>query len=208
MASIAFGLSSYFLIIIEAGHNTKAHAISYIAPTIAGMLWCLRGKRLLGFFLTFLFLGLQIRANHPQISYYLIFILSSFWLTYLIYSFKDKKLKYFISNTLVFMLGCLLAIMINISSLWSTYDYSKYTMRGGSDLIQSESGLKKDYAMQWSYGKMETFNLLIPNLYGRVSKSFLEDKESEIYKSLTSIQRKKQMSLKNNLMIGVKNFRN
>ena len=90
------------------------------------------------------------------------------------------------------MLGCLLAIMINISSLWSTYDYSKYTMRGGSDLIQSESGLKKDYAMQWSYGKMETFNLLIPNLYGGVSKSFLEDKESEIYKSLTSIQRKKQ----------------
>ena len=192
LASIAFGLSSYFLIIIEAGHNTKAHAISYMAPTIAGMLWCLRGKRLLGFFLTFLFLGLQIRANHPQISYYLIFILSSFWLTYLIYSFKDKKLKYFISNTLVFMLGCLLAIMINISSLWSTYDYSKYTMRGGSDLIQSESGLKKDYAMQWSYGKMETFNLLIPNLYGGVSKSFLEDKESEIYKSLTSIQRKKQ----------------
>ena len=75
LASIAFGLSSYFLIILEAGHNTKAHAISYMAPTIAGMLWCLRGKKLLGFFLTFLFLGLQIRANHLQISYYLMFVL-------------------------------------------------------------------------------------------------------------------------------------
>ncbi len=166
LASIAFGLSSYFLIILGVGHNTKAHAISYMAPTIAGMLWCFRGKRLLGFFLTFLFLGLQIRANHPQISYYLMFVLFSFWLAYLIYSIKDKKIKFFISNTVVFVLGCFLAIMINIASLWSTYDYSKYTMRGGSDLIQEESGLKQDYAMEWSYGKMETFNLLIPNLYG------------------------------------------
>ena len=192
LASIAFGLSSYFLIILEAGHNTKAHAISYMAPTIAGMLWCLRGKRLLGFFLTFLFLGLQIRANHLQISYYLMFVLFSFWLAYLIYSIKDKKIKFFISNTVVFVLGCFLAIMINIASLWSTYDYSKYTMRGGSDLIQEESGLKQDYAMQWSYGKMETFNLLIPNLYGGISKSFLEDKESEVYKKITSIQSRKE----------------
>ena len=192
LASIAFGLSSYFLIILEAGHNTKAHAISYMAPTIAGMLWCFRGKRLLGFFLTFLFLGLQIRANHPQISYYLMFVLFSFWLSYLIYSIRDKKIKAFTSNTIVFVLGCFLAIMINIASLWSTYDYSTYTMRGGSDLIQDESGLKKDYAMQWSYGKMETFNLLIPNLYGGISKSFLEDKDSEVYKKITSIQSKKQ----------------
>ncbi len=192
LASIAFGLSSYFLIILEAGHNTKAHAISYMAPTIAGMLWCFRGKRLLGFFLTFLFLGLQIRANHPQISYYLMFVLFSFWLAYLIYSIKDKKIKFFISNTVVFVLGCFLAIMINIASLWSTYDYSKYTMRGGSDLIQEESGLKQDYAMQWSYGKMETFNLLIPNLYGGISKSFLEDKDSEVYKKIISIQSKKE----------------
>ncbi len=192
LASIAFGLSSYFLIILEAGHNTKAHAISYMAPTIAGMLWCFRGKRLLGFFLTFLFLGLQIRANHPQISYYLMFVLFSFWLAYLIYSIKDKKIKFFISNTAVFVLGCFLAIMINIASLWSTYDYSKYTMRGGSDLIQEESGLKQDYAMKWSYGKMETFNLLIPNLYGGISKSFLEDEDSEIYKKIISIQSKKE----------------
>ena len=192
LASIAFGLSSYFLIILEAGHNTKAHAISYMAPTIAGMLWCLRGKRLLGFFLTFLFLGLQIRANHPQISYYLIFVLFSFWLAYLIYSIRDRKVNFFISNTVVFVLGCFLAIMINIASLWSTYDYSKYTMRGGSDLVHDESGLKKDYAMQWSYGKMETFNLLIPNLYGGISKTFLEDKDSDIYKSFTRIQSKKQ----------------
>ena len=192
LASIAFGLSSYFLIILEAGHNTKAHAISYMAPTIAGMLWCFRGKRLLGFFLTFLFLGLQIRANHPQISYYLMFVLFAFWLSYLIYSIRDKKIKAFTSNTIVFVLGCFLAIMINVASLWSTYDYSKYTMRGGSDLIQEESGLKKDYAMQWSYGKMETFNLLIPNLYGGISKSFLEDSDSEVFKSFTRIQSKKQ----------------
>ena len=192
LASIAFGLSSYFLIILEAGHNTKAHAISYMAPTIAGMLWCLRGKRLLGFFLTFLFLGLQIRANHPQISYYLMLVLFSFWLAYLIYSIRDTKIKFFISNTVVFILGCFLAIMINIASIWSTYDYSKYTMRGGSDLIYDESGLKKDYAMQWSYGKMETFNLLIPNLYGGISKTFLEDKDSDIYKSFARIQSKKQ----------------
>ena len=117
LASIAFVLSSYFLIILEAGHNTKAHAISYMAPTIAGMLWCFRGKRLIGFFLTFLFLGLQIRANHPQISYYLMFVLFAFWLSYLIYSIRDKKIKAFTFNTIVFVLGCFLAIMINISSL-------------------------------------------------------------------------------------------
>jgi len=192
LASIAFGLSSYFLIILEAGHNTKAHAISYMAPTIAGMLWCLRGKKLLGFFLTFLFLGLQIRANHLQISYYLMFVLFAFWLSYLIYSIRDKTIKTFTYNTIVFVLGCFLAIMINISSLWSTYDYSKFTMRGGSDLIKEESGLNKDYAMQWSYGKMETFNLLIPNLYGGISKSFLEDSDSEVFKSFTRIQSKKQ----------------
>ena len=192
LASIAFGLSSYFLIILESGHNTKAHAISYMAPTLAGMLWCLRGKKLLGFFLTFLFLGLQIRANHLQISYYLMFVLFAFWLSYLIYSIRDKTIKTFTYNTIVFVLGCFLAIMINISSLWSTYDYSKFTMRGGSDLIKEETGLKKDYAMQWSYGKMETFNLLIPNLYGGISKSFLEDSDSEVFKSFTRIQSKKQ----------------
>ena len=90
--------------------------------------------------------------------------------------------------------------MINISSLWSTYDYSKFTMRGGSDLIKEESGLNKDYAMQWSYGKMETFNLLIPNLYGGISKSFLEDSDSEVFKSFTEYKVKNNSNLKNNLM--------
>jgi len=197
LGALAFGFSSYLYIIIGAGHNTKVHAIAYMAPTIAAMIFCYRDKRLLGFFLTFLFLGLQIRANHYQISYYLLFLLFAFWLYEIFLSVNQKEFKNFIKNTGIFSLGCLFAILINIPSIWSTYDYSKYSTRGGSDVVpeicygdsdesikNNQNGLDFDYATMWSYGKLETFNLIIPNLYGGSSHSKELSDSSAYYKEL------------------------
>ena len=192
LGALAFGLSSYLYIIIAAGHNTKIHAIAYMAPTIAAMIYCYRDKRLLGFFLTFLFLGLQIRANHYQITYYLLFLLFGFWLYEIICSVNKKELKNFLKNTVVFSLGCLFAILINIPSLWSTYDYSKYSTRGGSEINLEEknhNGLDYDYVTEYSYGKLETFNLMIPNLYGGSSQSSELSEKSSYYKTLNSLKK-------------------
>ena len=193
LGALAFGLSTYLYIIIEAGHNTKIHAIAYMAPTIAAMIYCYRDKRLLGFFLTFLFLGLQIRANHLQITYYLLFLLFGFWLYEIICSARKKELKKFLKNTVVFSLGCFFAILINIASLWSTYDYSKYSIRGGSEINledkkTNQDGLDFGDVTAWSYGKSETFNLMIPNLYGGSTYSSELSEESNYYKELVNLK--------------------
>ena len=183
LGAIAFGMSSYFFIILEAGHNTKAHAISYMAPAVASMLYCIKKSQIswsysiAAFFFSFLSLGLHLRANHLQITYYLLFILFFFWIYYLIKSIKLQNLSEFIKSTFIFIVSGIMAISINLGSIWSTYDYSKYTIRGHSELKkengQSYSGLDKDYATAWSYGKVETFNMLYPNFVGGSSHAKL-----------------------------------
>ncbi|MAQ31519.1 MAG: hypothetical protein CMD26_02125 [Flavobacteriales bacterium] len=193
LGAIAFGMSSYFFIILEAGHNTKAHAIAYIAPSVASMFYCLNIKKykswhkLTGFFLAFLALGLHLRANHLQITYYLLFILSFFWFFYLTRAIRSKMQFDFIKKTILFCCAGIMAIAINTGNIWSTYDYSKYTIRGDSEL-QSEngeyrSGLDKEYATAWSYGKVETFNMLFPNFVGGSSHSKLSE-QSNLFQAL------------------------
>ncbi|RPG58843.1 MAG: hypothetical protein CBD51_004305 [Flavobacteriales bacterium TMED191] len=193
LGALAFGLSTYLFIIIEVGHNTKAHAISYIAPSLAGMIHCFRKentsltKMIFGFFLSFLFLGLHLRGNHLQITYYFLFIIFAFWINYMIRAVKLGQIANFIRSTSVFCTAGLLAILINIGSIWSTYEYSKYTTRGMSELkpksTNQTSGLDKDYATSYSYGMLETFNLLYPNFKGGSSVGKLSEKSS-VYEAL------------------------
>ena len=193
LGALCFGLSTYFLIILEVGHNTKAHAISYMAPALSGLVYLFRKQedslfnKSFGFLISFLFLGLHLRANHLQITYYLLFILFAFWLHYLIYAIKEDNLKRHVKLTSLFIIAGCLAIAINIGSIWSTYDYSKYTIRGQSDLTSysnnKTSGLDKDYATAYSYGKLETFNLLYPNFVGGASIGKLPE-DSHVFKAL------------------------
>ena len=174
VGAIAFGFSSYFFIIIEAGHNSKAHAIGYMAPVLAGVILTYRGKYLAGGIFTLLFLALEIKAGHPQISYYLFLLLLVFGIVEFIDTVKTKKYMPFVRSTAIMVIAGLIAVLTNITSLWATYEYGKYTIRGKSELTTNQenktSGLDKDYATQWSYGVGETWSLLIPNANGGSSR--------------------------------------
>lgn len=170
IGAITFGLSTWFLLSIEAGHATKILAIAFIPPLISSILITYKGKWLLGGILTSLFLGLAIMANHPQIVYYSLFLIGVLVVVKLMEAFKEKKLLVFIKRSLILIGFGLLGVLPNITLLWTTYDYSHETMRGGKSELVNENqkkstGLEIDYAMAWSYGKAESFNFLIPGLY-------------------------------------------
>lgn len=175
LGAIAFAFSSYFFIIIEAGHNSKAHAIAYMAPTVAGVILAFRGKYLLGGALTALFLALDLYANHPQITYYLFLFLIIYGIIEFVNALKGKQLKGYGKSVGVLVIAAVLAIGSNAGNLLSTYEYGKYSTRGKSELTFNKenktSGLDKDYATQWSYGKGETMSLLIPDFKGGGSGS-------------------------------------
>ena len=165
----AFALSSYFFVIIDAGHNSKAHAIGYMAPVIAGIFLTLKRKYLWGGIMTAVFLSLEIKANHPQITYYMGIIVLILGLFLLVQAIIEKGLTPYFKSVGVLVIALLFAVLTNITSLWATWEYGKYTIRGKSELTSNKanktSGLDKDYATQWSYGKLETMTLLIPDFY-------------------------------------------
>jgi hypothetical protein len=184
--AIAYGLSTYFFFILAAGHNTKAIAIAYMAPTIGGIYYSYRYNAFKGALLTTFFLTLEIIANHPQITYYsflciLIFIIAEF-----IYSVKEKEIIRFLKTSLIMILPVLLAVGMNFGPLFTTYEYGKYSSRSKSDLVTNNknktSGLDKDYITQWSYGIDETLTMLIPNFKGGSSAPF--DRNSETVAAL------------------------
>jgi hypothetical protein len=168
--AIAFGFSSYFFIILDAGHNSKAHAIGYMAPVIAGIILTYRGKYIIGGILTVLFLALEINAGHPQISYYLFMLLLIFAIVEFIGAIKSKNLPSFIKASVIVIVAGVIGVLTHITNLWATYEYGKETIRGKSELTSNQenrtSGLDKDYATQWSYGVGESFSLFIPNIKG------------------------------------------
>ena len=173
VASLAYGLSTYFLLIIGAGHVTKMWALVY-APLMMGGAWMtLRGNVWCGAALTALTASLEIGANHPQITYYFLVAMAAFWVSEGIASFREKRMKNFALRTAALAAAGILAVGSNFSPLWYTAKHSKETIRGGSELAAtaetSTSGLALDYATAWSYGKAETFNLLIPDFMGRES---------------------------------------
>lgn len=177
IGAIAYGFSSYFVIIIGAGHIWKFITLSYIPPTIAGIILCYRGKYLAGGALAALFAMMQIASNHIQMTYYFAFVIVGFVIAYLYNAIKEKKIKQWGIATCVLMGAGVLAVSANLPSLYNTYEYSKETIRGGhSELSQPKSagaenaeGLDRDYITQYSYGGAETFSLLIPNIKGGAS---------------------------------------
>lgn len=170
VGAIAFTFSSYFFIILEAGHNSKAHAIGYMAPVLAGIILTYRGKYILGGIVTALFLALEIQAGHPQMTYYLLLIVVIYGIFELINTIREKQLPHFLKATGILVIAALLAVLTHTTSLWATYEYGKHTIRGKSELSDNKedktSGLDRSYVTAWSYGIDETFTLLIPNTKG------------------------------------------
>lgn len=185
--AIAYGFSSYFLIILEAGHNSKAHAIAYMAPALAGMILTYRGKYLAGGIMTLLFLALEIRAGHPQITYYLMLLVLVLGITEFAGAIRTKTLPHFSKATAVLIATASIAVLTHITNLWATYEYGNYSIRGKSELTSQKenrtSGLDKDYATQWSYGVAETGTLIIPGFHGGASYGELSS-NSNTYKAL------------------------
>lgn len=193
--SLAFGLASYTLIIIEAGHNSKVHAMAYMAPVLGAIMLTYRGRYVLGSALLALFLSLEIATNHLQITYYLLLIVLVLGAVKLVEAVKQNQLPHFAKATGLMLIAALLAVGPNIGALWTTADYGAETMRGKSELTakQKSSGLDKSYAMRWSYGVAETFTLLVPNAMGGSSmNSFLQDEESATYQAFLNNRPKSQ----------------
>jgi len=182
VGAFAFAFSTYFIIIIEAGHNTKAFALAYMAPIIGGILLTYRGKYLLGGIITALFAALEISANHLQITYYLLLLIIILGIFIFFEHLKNKTLPQFGKATAVLVVAAILAILPNITNLLVTMEYSAQSMRGESELKIDEnnqtSGLDKDYATQWSYGIAESWSLLIPNAKGGASGALASNKEA------------------------------
>ena len=179
LGALAYALASYNLIIIEAGHVTKGYAMAYIAPMLGGIILAFRKKIVLGTIITMIFLGLEISANHVQITYYAMLMVGIAGIAYVIKFLRETNGLSTLSKTVgMLMIAAIFAFLPNTAHLLPMQDYMKDTMRGGSELtIKADGshtddgspnvgGLEIDYAFTWSYGKMETFTLLIPNLYG------------------------------------------
>ncbi len=183
IGAIAFAFGSYNLIIIIAGHITKTYAIALMAPVIAGVLYAYNRNRFVGAVITTVALGMEIAYNHVQITYYLAFMVGFIVLSRLVYAIKEKAVKPFALTTGILLVAAMLAVMPNITNLWTTAEYGKYSIRGASELTPAEgqkehSGLDVDYAFSWSYGKHETLTLLIPNAVGGASEAIANSEEA------------------------------
>jgi len=176
--AIAYAFSSYFFIVIQAGHVSKVFAIGYLPPIVAGVYAAFRGKAILGSLIAGIFLGLQILVNHLQITYYTMLIILIFLIFEFVNAIRNKTIPGFIKPIPWLFLFILLAIGSNFSNLYTTYEYGKYSIRGRSDLTSNPenktSGLDRDYVTQWSYGVGETFTLLIPDFMGGSSSGALK----------------------------------
>ena len=187
LGAVLWAFSSYYFIIIGAGHIWKFYTLAYIPPTIAGMVLCYRGRYGWGLLVTALFMALQILSNHVQMTYYFAFVIALMALAFLFVVNSERVTLSFISwlkSTSVFVLGCLIGIAINASNLYHTWEYSKESMRGKSELTQqtkdpadqTSSGLERSYITAWSYGIGETWSLLVPNVKGGSSQPLTQSK--------------------------------
>lgn len=181
VAALAYGLSTYFLLIIGAGHITKMWAAVYAPLMVAGCYYTLRKNMWTGAVLTALFTSLEIGANHPQISYYFLLVMVAMWLSEAIYSYRQSRVKDFLKRTAVLVAAGVVALGSNLSPLWYTMQHTKETTRGGSELVEQgaksgQQGLDIEYATAWSYGRSESMNMFIPDLMGGASTdTFSED---------------------------------
>lgn len=198
LGGIIWGFSAYFFILIAAGHIWKFITLAYIPPTIAGIVLAYRKKYLLGGIITALFMAMQILSNHVQMTYYFLFVILFMVGAFFEDAWRKKELPQFFKATGVLIVAGLIGVSINLSNLYHTYEYSKETMRGKSELKyegaaakQTSSGLNRDYITQWSYGIGETFSLLVPNVKGGASVPLSRsekamEKANPMYSSLYS----------------------
>ncbi len=175
LGAIIWAFSSYFFIIIAAGHYWKVMALAYLPPMIGGIVLAYRGKYLWGFIVTAIFAAFEVNANHVQMTYYYLFIVLFMFIAWMVDAVREKTMANFWKASLVALAGGAIGVLINISNLYHTWEYSQETMRGKSELVkknsanQTSSGLDRDYITQWSYGIGETWTLLVPNAKGGAS---------------------------------------
>ena len=198
LGAILWAFSSYFFILISAGHIWKFITLAYIPPTLAGIVLAYRGRLLAGGLVAAVFVALQIASNHVQMSYYFLFVILFIVGAYFEQAWREKTLPQFFRASAVLVVAALIGVAANLSHLYHTYTYSKETMRGKSELVQTgeaarqaSSGLDRDYITQWSYGIGETWTLLIPNFKGGASVPLSQsetamEKANPMYSSLYS----------------------
>ncbi|MFB9058214.1 YfhO family protein [Mariniflexile ostreae] len=174
LGALAFGFSTYLIIILGVGHNSKAHAIAYMPFVLSGILLTFQRKYVLGFLLTTIAMGLEIVANHFQMTYYLMFLVIILGLAYLIDAYKKQVLAHYFKSVGILTVAVMFAIALNATSIMATQEYVKESTRGQTELTINPdgtekdvtSGLDRDYITAYSYGFLETFNLFIPRLMG------------------------------------------
>lgn len=199
VGSLAFGFSTYLIIIFGAGHNSKAHAIAYMPLVLAGIIFIFKKRYLLGFIVTSIATALEIKANHPQMTYYLLFAILILGVVELIEAIQKNKIKQFITQSSIIIVAMLLAVGVNSSRLLATKEYADVSTRGKTALTinpdgtkkEVTTGLSKEYITQFSYGKAETFNLFVPRYMGGGTVESL-DKNSNTYQYVSSIAGSKQ----------------
>lgn len=188
--AFAFGLSSFMIIGLSAGHNSRIGAMAFMPLIMAGIHLAFSGKRLLGFAITAAGLALHLRENHLQVTYYLLFIVVGYGLMQLITSIREKRTGEFAKTIGILIPAALLAAGTYFGPLWATYEYTQYSTRGKTELVTPQSvntgtGLNRDYAFHYSNGILEPMTMLVPNFYGGSSSNyFFQDPESESYKAL------------------------
>lgn len=172
LGAVIWAFSSYFFIIIAAGHIWKVMALAYLPPLLAGVFLAYKGKYLPALALLGIFTAFEIKANHVQMTYYYFFIIAFLVIGFFVDAIRQKRLAHFAKATGVCLIGGALGLMVNASNLYHTWQYQKESMRGKSELVkqnsanQTNSGLERDYITQWSYGIDETWTLLVPNTKG------------------------------------------
>jgi len=189
--ALAFGLSSYMIIGLGAGHNARIGAIAFMPLIIAGIHLAFNGKRMLGVGVTALALSLHLRENHLQITYYTVLMVLLYGLVQLIYAIRAKQITDFFKNIVVLIPAVLIAVGTFFGQFWAITEYTTYSIRGPSELVKpgvakENNGLSKEYAFAYKYGVWESMALFIPNVYGGTSMNyFVQDQESESYKALS-----------------------
>ncbi|MFP4846858.1 hypothetical protein [Winogradskyella sp. PE311] len=194
LGALAFGFSTYLIIILGVGHNSKAHAIAYMPMVLAGILLTFRKKYILGFLLTIVALGLEIVANHFQMTYYLLLLVIVLGLVYLLDAYKKKLLPHFFKSVGLLSVAAIIAVGLNATNIMATQEYVKESTRGKSELTinidgsekEASSGLNKEYITEYSYGITETFNLYIPKFMGGGNSENI-GKDSETYRSYVNL---------------------
>jgi hypothetical protein len=186
LGSIVWAFSTYFLIIIAAGHLWKVMALAYLPPLIGGIVLAYRGKFLWGLAVTSIFSALEVHANHMQMTYYYLIVILAMVIAYLADSIREKRMVQWLKATGVCLVAGMLGVLVNISNIYHTWEYSQQTMRGGTELSTGDGqagttgGLDREYITQWSYGIAETWTLMIPNASGGSHGEQLKDYPSAV----------------------------